>query len=66
MSLVYVFEASVVRLSKGRYVIYPPKEYQERLEGLHGRKVKVIVVAEPTAAPSSGRPASSSRPSGAS
>jgi hypothetical protein len=27
-------------------VIYPPKEYQEKLKKLHGEKVKVIVVKE--------------------
>jgi len=27
-------------------VIYPPKEYQEKLKKLHGEKVKVIVIKE--------------------
>jgi hypothetical protein len=27
-------------------VIYPPKEYQEKLKRLHGEKVKVIIVKE--------------------
>jgi hypothetical protein len=46
MSMVYVFEATVVKYAKDRYVIYPPKEYQEKLKKLHGEKVKVIVVKE--------------------
>jgi len=46
MSTIYVFEASVVKLSGNRYVIYPPKEYQEKLRKYHGRKVKVLVVVE--------------------
>jgi len=46
MSTVYVFEASVVKISGNRFVIYPPKEYQEKLMKHHGRKVKVLVVVE--------------------
>jgi hypothetical protein len=46
MSQVYVFEAKVVRFSKNRYIIYPPKNYQEKLSKFHGRVVKVIVVIE--------------------
>ena len=46
MSVVYVFEAKVVKYAKDRYVIYPPKEYQEKLRRLHGERVKVIVVKE--------------------
>jgi hypothetical protein len=42
---IYVFEGRVVKSSQ-RYLIYPPKEYQERLRRLHGEKVKVIVVKE--------------------
>lgn len=45
MSRVYVFEATVVK-SGAKYLIYPPKEYQEKLGKYHGRKVKVIVVIE--------------------
>jgi len=29
-----------------RYIVYPPKEYQEKLKKLHGKKVKVIVIEE--------------------
>ncbi len=47
MSLVYNFEAKIIRYGGGRYVIYPPKEYQEKLKQYHGRKVKVIVIMEP-------------------
>ena len=46
MSQVYVFEAKVVRFSKNRYIIYPPREYQLKLEKFHGRKIKVITVIE--------------------
>ncbi|MFZ8783344.1 MAG: hypothetical protein ACO2OR_05115 [Desulfurococcaceae archaeon] len=46
MSQVYVFEAKVVRFSKNRYIIYPPGEYQLKLEKFHGKKVKVLVVIE--------------------
>jgi hypothetical protein len=42
---IYVFEGKVVKSSQ-RYLIYPPKEYQERLRRLHGKRVKVIVVEE--------------------
>ncbi len=47
MSLVYNFEAKIIRYGGGRYVIYPPKEYQEGLKQFHGRKVKVIIIIEP-------------------
>ncbi len=47
MSLVYSFEAKIIRYGGGRYVIYPPKEYQEKLSQFHGRRVKVIVIIEP-------------------
>ena len=47
MSLVYNFEAKIIRYGGGRYVIYPPKEYQEKLKQFHGRKVKVLVIVEP-------------------
>jgi hypothetical protein len=46
MSQVYVFDAKAVRLSKNRYIIYPPREYQLKLKKFHGRKVKVITVIE--------------------
>ncbi len=47
MSITYVFEASVVKYTKDRIVIYPPKEYQEKLRQYRGRRIKVIVVIEP-------------------
>ena len=40
-----MFEATIVK-SGTKYLIYPPKEYQEKLGKYHGRKVKVIVVIE--------------------
>jgi hypothetical protein len=46
MGTIYVFEATVVKYAKDRYVVYPPKEYQEKLRKLHGEKIKVIVVKE--------------------
>jgi putative transposon-encoded protein len=46
MSVVYVFEGKVIKYGGGRYVIYPSKDYQEKLKRFHGEKVKVIVVKE--------------------
>jgi len=46
MNLVYMFEASVSKYSGNRIVLYPPKDYQERLRKFHGKKVKVLVVIE--------------------
>jgi hypothetical protein len=46
MSVVYVFEGSVIKISRERYVVYPPRGYQEKMRRLHGEKVKVIVVKE--------------------
>ena len=46
MSTVYVFEARIVKTS-GKYMIYPPKEYQEKLMKFHGKRVKVLVIIEP-------------------
>ena len=46
MSLVYIFEASVSKYSGNRIVLYPPKDYQERLRKFHGKRVKVLVVIE--------------------
>ena len=45
MVTIYVFEAGVVKMGT-KYLIYSPREYQERLRRLHGRKVKVIVIEE--------------------
>jgi len=45
MVSIYVFERKVIRTMK-RYIVYPAKEYQEKLEKLHGKKVKVIVIEE--------------------
>jgi hypothetical protein len=44
MSLVYIFEASVSKYSGNRIVLYPPKDYQERLRKFRGKRVKVLVV----------------------
>jgi len=46
MGRVYVFEASVVKYTRDRIVLYPPKEYQEKLRKYHKRRVKVIVIVE--------------------
>jgi len=39
--VVYMFEASIVRMGS-RYYIYPPKQYQDRIAKLHGKKVKIL------------------------
>jgi hypothetical protein len=46
MSHVYVFEASIIKISGNKYGIYPPREYQLKLGKFHGRKIKVIAVVE--------------------
>jgi len=45
MCFVYIFEATIVKTGN-KYLIYPPKDYQEKLRKYHGRKVKVLVVIE--------------------
>ena len=45
MVSIYVFDGKIVRTA-GKHLIYPPKEYQEKLKKLHGKKVKVIVIEE--------------------
>ncbi len=45
MVSIYIFEAKVVKTS-GKYLIYPPKKYQEKIKKLHGEKVKVILIKE--------------------
>ncbi len=42
-----MFEGKIVKYARDRYVVYPPKDYQERLKKFHGRRAKVIVVIEP-------------------
>jgi len=42
---VYVFKAKVVKTGR-KYLIYPPKEYQEKLKKLHGRKITAIIIEE--------------------
>ncbi len=46
MSQVYVFEASLLSYGKGRVIIYPPKEYQQKLAKHKGKKIKVIAIIE--------------------
>ena len=46
MSIVYVFEASIVKYTKNRVAIYPPSEYQEKLKRFYGRRVKVQIVID--------------------
>jgi len=46
MSIVYNFEGKIIKFARNRYVIYPPKEYQEKLKKHHGEKVKVVVIIE--------------------
>ncbi len=43
MVIVYIFEASIVRMGN-RYYIYLPKEYQNKIAKLHGKKIKIIAV----------------------
>ncbi len=40
MSYVYSFEAKIMKYGGGRYIIYPPKEYQEKLKKHHEKKNK--------------------------
>ena len=46
MTEVYMFEATVSKYSGNRIVLYPPKEYREKLRKHHGKKVEVLVVVE--------------------
>jgi len=46
MSQIYVFEASLLSYGKGRVIIYPPKEYQQKLAKHKGKKIKVITIIE--------------------
>ena len=45
MVSIYVFEGKVVKTGI-KYLIYPPKEYQEKLKKLHGKRLKIIVIEE--------------------
>ena len=45
MVVIYMFEASIIRMGN-RYYIYPPKEYQDRIARLHGKKVKILLLHE--------------------
>jgi len=45
MVTVLMFEANVIKMGS-RYYIYPPKQYQERVAKLHGKKVKILLVYE--------------------
>ncbi len=47
MSVVYSFDGKIIKFAGNRYVIYPPKQYQEKLKKYHGRRTKVIVIIEP-------------------
>ena len=33
-------------LKGNRYYIYPPKEYQDKIAKLHGKKVKILLLHE--------------------
>jgi len=41
LAFIYVFEGKVIR-TMNRNIVYPPKECQEKLQKLHGKKVKDI------------------------
>ena len=43
--MVYCFEAKVISYGRGRYIIYPPKKYQEKQKH-HKKKVLVIIETE--------------------
>ncbi|MCD6195880.1 MAG: hypothetical protein J7J82_03760 [Staphylothermus sp.] len=45
MSVVYIFEANIVKMGN-RYYIYPPKQYREKIAKLHGKKVKILLLHE--------------------
>jgi len=45
VSIVYMFEARVIKMGS-RYYIYPPKRYQDKIARLHGKKVKILLVCE--------------------
>ncbi|RLF23490.1 MAG: hypothetical protein DRN15_05995 [Thermoprotei archaeon] len=45
MVVVYMFEASIIKMGN-RYYIYPPKQYQDRIARLHGKKVKILLLHE--------------------
>jgi len=45
MVSIYIFDAKVVKTGE-KYLIYPPKEYQEKIKRLHREKVKVILIKE--------------------
>ena len=46
MCEVYMFDAFVSKYLGDRVVLYPLREYQEKLRRHHGKKVKVLVVME--------------------
>jgi len=45
MVVVYMFEASIIKMGN-RYYIYPPKQYREKIAKLHGKKVKILLLHE--------------------
>ena len=45
MVVVYMCEASIIKMGN-RYYIYPPKEYQDKIAKLHGKKVKILLLHE--------------------
>ena len=45
MVVVYMFEASIIKMGN-RYYIYPPKEYQNKIAKLHGKNVKILLLHE--------------------
>jgi len=42
---VYVIKARVVK-SSTKYLLYPLKEYQEKVRKLHGKEVTAIIIEE--------------------
>ncbi|MCD6301748.1 MAG: hypothetical protein J7L82_06755 [Staphylothermus sp.] len=43
--VVLMFEAKIIKMGN-RYYIYPPKQYQEKIAKLYGKKVKILVLHE--------------------
>jgi len=43
---VYCFKATIISKGKDRVVIYPPKEYQQKLLKYKGKKAGIVLIVE--------------------
>jgi len=43
---VYCFKATIISKGKDRVVIYPPKEYQQKLLKHKGKKAGIVLIIE--------------------